>query len=215
MSVTACAVRPARRLLVAGTALLVASSAVSGLAFAESDTGYPPGDSRGTVSSGSVNAGATVTFAATGYDPGEAIAIALSSGGQTHPYGSVKADPTGATSTRVVVDQSGFVTLSATGQFSGHMATAVVSVSGGGRGGLLLAASESSSLGPYSLAGISWLSIAAMTLAGAVRVLVVRAKSLAPARGGVAFSATPQPSVRAPRSSGRKPAAKGGKHRKR
>ncbi len=207
---------PARRIGVAGTVFGVAFLAGSGLAFADSaGITYSLGDSRGTVSSAAVRPGASVTFTATGFEPTESVMIALSSGGATVPYGSARSDATGALSTPVVVTAGGDLTLSATGQLSGHMATSVVSVSGGGRGGLVAASGEKLPAGPYSPAGVSALSIAALALAGATRLLVMRAKTMTAPRVAYGFVAAAAPVSAGHRSSRRQPPArKGGKHRK-
>jgi len=135
------------------------------------------------------------------------------------PYESVAADNAGATSARVVLDGPGVVTVSGTGQLSGHMATATVAVTGAttgaGRGGILADAQDAAAVAPGGSlsAGLSWLTIAALVVAGAVRVLLQRSKALSPALHGGGY-----PSVAAMtphRRPGRKSTAPGGKHRKR
>ena len=203
MPVSAPTMRPARRLAVSSAVLGTAFLALSGLAFADTAAAsYPPGDSLGTVSSGTARPGQSVTFAATGFDPAESIAIAQSAYGTTTEYLTVKADAGGTTSAQVALSTSGFVTLSATGQLSGHMATSVVSVSGN------VGAEPVSRTTPYSLAGISWLSLAAVVLAVGMRLIFQRSAAAAAPKMQQSTIRSNAAAAR-PRSSGT-----GGKHRK-
>ena len=203
MPVSPHSIRPARRLVVGLATVAVSSFAVSGLAFGDaSDLGFTQGDSRGVVSSDVVAPGVDITFSAIGFEPGEPIAIALSSAGDTKGYARVTATAAGTASTKVAIDQSGIVTISATGQLSGHMATSTVSAETPGRGASLVAARPTSTV-PYNVAGLSWLSVAALALAGAFRLVILHVRSATAARPAPAFALYVPPVV------------KGGKHRKR
>ena len=194
--------QPTRRLFVGLSALALSSFAVSGLAFGDaSDSGLGQGDSRGVVSSDVVAPGADITFSAFGFEPGEPITVALSSAGDTQGYTKVTATAAGTASTKVSIDQNGVVTISATGQLSGHMATSTVTSDAPGRGGALVARSTSGA--PYNVAGLSGLSVAALALAAAFRLVILHLRSVPAARP------TPTFALYVP------PVAKGGKHRKR
>ena len=202
MPVSVHSARPARRLLVGLSTLAVSSFALSGLALADaSDLGLAQTDSRGTVSSDAIAAGADVTFSAFGFEPGEPIAIALSSAGDTKGFGTVTATAAGTTSTQVAISRSGVVTVSATGQLSGHMATSTVTANTPGGGAYPVAATSTSHV-PYSVAGLSWLSLAALALVSGLRLLIMHARPVAAPRPTPSYALYSTPS-------------KGGKHRKR
>ncbi len=118
--------------------------ALTGTAPAVATTYPAPGNEQGTVSDGTIAAGESITFAGTGYIPGETINVTFertggkkdSSGERPAPSSfSAIADGTGAFSTSITFTDSGRYTISAVGATSGNKRWAAITVNAGNGGG--------------------------------------------------------------------------------
>jgi len=118
--------------------------ALAGTAPAVATTYPAPGNEQGTVSDGTIAAGESITFAGTGYIPGETINVSFQrTGGKKNSDGerpapssfSVIADGTGAFSTSITFADSGRYTISAVGATSGNTRWAAITVNAGNGGG--------------------------------------------------------------------------------
>ncbi|BCW49593.1 hypothetical protein [Arthrobacter sp. StoSoilB13] len=118
--------------------------ALTGTAPAVATTYPAPGNEQGTVSDGTIAAGESITFAGTGYIPGETINVTFertggkkdSSGERPAPSSfSAIADGTGAFSTSITFTDSGRYTISAVGATSGNTRWAAITVNAGNGGG--------------------------------------------------------------------------------
>lgn len=118
--------------------------ALTGTAPAVATTYPAPGNEQGTVSDGTIAAGESITFAGTGYIPGETINVSFQrTGGKKNSDGerpapssfSAIADGTGAFSTSITFADSGRYTISAVGATSGNTRWAAITVNAGKGGG--------------------------------------------------------------------------------
>ncbi|BCW46663.1 hypothetical protein [Arthrobacter sp. StoSoilB5] len=118
--------------------------ALAGTAPAVATTYPAPGNEQGTVSDGNIAAGESITFAGTGYIPGETINVSFErTGGKKDSDGerpapssfSATADGTGAFSTSITFPDSGRYTISAVGATSGNTRWAAITVNAGNGGG--------------------------------------------------------------------------------
>jgi LPXTG-motif cell wall-anchored protein len=120
------------RRLVAATALLFAVLlATPGMSAAAP---YPAPAGPGTVSSGTVTLGDTVTFSGTGFLPGEPVIVGIGYGQSGGMLGETTASPTGDFSIVVEPPQAGNATLFATGETSGVQVTAAIRILAAGNG---------------------------------------------------------------------------------
>jgi len=151
------------RLLTAAAAAATAFLAIPAAA-AHASTPYPAPSSPGTVSTGTVGVNGLVRFSGSGFMSGEPIVITvtgaqpngalavpamgpltahaeligLAASSSTPPttVTTVTASKTGTFTASVRMTTRGVYTLTATGQLSGHVVTATVTVVGGGAVGL-------------------------------------------------------------------------------
>ncbi|MBT8160958.1 MULTISPECIES: hypothetical protein [Arthrobacter] len=120
-------------LALAGTILF------AGTAPAMADSYPAPGNEWGTVSDGTINRGASVTFSGSGYVPGETVNITFEKTGG--PKGSapaalsVTAGSSGAFSTNITFPNAGNYMITAVGATSGNTRSARVSVNNGNHNG--------------------------------------------------------------------------------
>jgi LPXTG-motif cell wall-anchored protein len=115
----------ARRLVAAVVLLFGVLLATPGISAAAP---YPAPAGPGTVSSGTVTLGDTVTFSGTGFLPGETIIIAMGYGQSGGIVGDTTASLTGDFSVEVEPPMAGNATLFATGETSGVQVTAAIRV---------------------------------------------------------------------------------------
>lgn len=193
-------------LALAGTVALV--SAVPALADHEAPT-YPGGATEGTVSSGTVSDGGTVTFAGTGFEDNEPIAITAAptaapqaiggsfSGGASLavpakiavPFAtqtfSTTADSNGAFSYTITLSEPGTYLLTAEGLTSGHTVSSTVSVLSASTGTQSGSTNSNAAGGSLADTGadfslVLWSLVGAGALAaGATSVIVVRRRAKA------------------------------------